>query len=350
MSIDYQIRQRGRASIDFIADLGMQAGAGYTPKYFKHLNQIGLGGDGLAEDLDERIAQVNEKLAGFPAFQLTNLVGDFLGDQHGRIAAEAFEEIHEDIDPLIKLAYEGPTELHKNPDLEVPRYWKGVEFHRTTGGWDGHPHMGFVHGELIHKTYVAKNYPGDIFAQRGEIARMARKDQYNRIVEFGTSSGHYTVPLQEAYPEAEIWGCDLSLEMLEHAARVANSNGWAWKLHRVAAEDTGFESESFDLATSFILLHELPASAIRNIFKEAFRILEPGGDLIFSDVRPFWDMDRLTEWRAYFLAVYGGEPYWRESATLDLAEVAREAGFEEAKTFGLGDNHYPWVTTARKPG
>ena len=350
MSLDYQLRQRGRASIDFIADLGARTMGGLIPRYRQTMEKMHLTGESLADDLDERIDQVNAALEKDPAFQTCNLVGDYLSEQHGKIAAEAFGEIEPEISHLIELSYAGPSKIYANSDLQVPEYWQGVEFHRTTGGWDGHPHMGFVHGELIHKQYVAKNYPGDIFAQRGEVAAMAPQSSYRRIVEFGTSSGHYTVPLQQTYPDAEIWGCDLSLEMLEHAARVANSEGWGWQLHRVAAEDTGFESESFDLATSFILLHELPASAVHGVFREAYRLLRPGGDLLFSDVRPFWDMDRLTEWRAYYLAVYGGEPYWRESASLDLAEVARDAGFVDAKTFGMGDNRYPWVTQAVKPG
>lgn len=349
MDLEFQIQQKGRAGIDFIADLGARTMGRLVPRYQDSLQRAGINADSLADDLDERIAQVNEALADDPAFQTTNLVGEYLSEQHGRLATAAFEEIKAELGDLLDLAHQGPTQLHTNPDLEVPRYWKGVEFHRTTGGWDGHPHMGFIHSEFVHKTYVAKNFPGDIFEQRRQVARSAPQDAYRRIVEFGTSSGHYTVALQQAYPEAEIWGCDPSLEMLEHAARYANSNGWAWNLHRVNAEATGFPAQSFDLATSFILLHELPAAAIRDVFKEAYRLLEPGGDLLFSDVRPFWDMDKLTEWRAYHLAVYGGEPYWRESASLNLAEVAEAAGFEDAKTFGFNEGTYPWITTARKP-
>ena len=60
------------------------------------------------------------------------------------------------------------------------------------------------------------------------------------------------------------------------------------------------------------------------------------------------NQNKVEEWRAQHLANNGGEPYWREAATLDLAQVARDVGFAEAKTYGLGERHYPWVTVATK--
>ena len=63
-----------------------------------------------------------------------------------------------------------------------------------------------------------------------------------------------------------------------------------------------------------------------------------------SDVTRYADLDRLAAWKADRSAKYGGEPFWRESASLDLAEVAREVGFAEARAEGI----YPHVLIARK--
>lgn len=343
-----ELRQRGRASVDFLADIGSWSG-GLAPRVNAEMASRGLDEAGLAADLDERLDQVQRTMADSPRFFAWSQLGEWLSGRHGDAATEAFEEIREDLAPEFERLEHGPATLERRLD-EVPEYFRGVEFHRTRGGWDGHPHQGFIHGEIIHKKYVAKNYPGDIFGQRRRILEELPRADYRRIFEMGTSSGHFTIPLQETFPDAEIWGCDLSATMLEHARRVANERGWAWRLLQVPAENTGLPAASFDLVASFILLHELPASAIRAVFREAFRLLEPGGDLIVSDVRPFRDMDRLTEWRAYYLAVHGGEPYWREAATIDLAAAAEEIGFVDARSYGLEPLRYPWVTVAHKPG
>ena len=344
-----ELHQQGRASVDFLADLGMWSG-GLGPTINELMASRGLVDDGLAEDLDERIAQVDAAMADSPTYFAWSEMGEFLSRRHGVAAHEAFAEIKPEIQSELDRLEAGPTQIERADEDPTPDYAKGVDFHRTTGGWDGHPYQGFVHGEIIHRKYVAKNYPGDIFDQRRMVLGQLPRQDYKRIFEMGTSSGHFTVPLQETFPDAQITGCDMSATMMEQAQRAANERGWTWRLLQVPAEDTGLESESFDLVASFILLHEMPASAIRAIFEEAYRLLEPGGDMLMSDVRPFRDMDRLTEWRAYYVAVNGGEPHWLEAATIDLARTAEEVGFVNAKSGpAIEELRYPWVTVAHKP-
>ena len=139
------------------------------------------------------------------------------------------------------------------------------------------------------------------------------------------------------------------MQMLEQAQRLGNEHGFAWRLIQAPAEDTGLPAAQYDLVTSYILLHELPARAVKAVFAEAFRLLEPGGVLFMADVRPLHDQSRLEEWRTLDLALRGGEPHWRESASLDLALVARQAGFEDMRSYGLGEGRYPWITLAAKP-
>jgi SAM-dependent methyltransferase len=233
---------------------------------------------------------------------------------------------------------------------EPPDYTRGVEFHRTTGGWDGHEYMGFVHGELIHKHYVFKTFPGDIFAQRRRVLDELPPREFARVLEIGASSAHYTRMIQHKFPRARITGVDTSVRFLEQAQRVANEHGWPWRLIVAPGEDTGLPANSFDLVTSYILLHEIPERIIRGVFAEAFRVLEPGGWMLMSDVTPFWAQDRLGEFWSYWMALHGGEPYWRESASLKLDAVCRDVGFVDAKTYGLDGKPYPWITIARKPG
>ncbi|MBT0668214.1 class I SAM-dependent methyltransferase [Novosphingobium profundi] len=339
--------QRGRASVDFMIHLarGSQPLRGEVAR-----EQAEMVPDPsvLPEDLDLRDRHLGQSCAASPAFRASQLLGEFHARMHGLVAREAFEEVREDLEPVIaRYQEQGPTTLEPAPEgAETPAYFEGVHFHRTAGGWEEHEMQGYIHGEIVHRKLVEALYPGGIFQQRRAVAAMAPRRAYERILDMGASTGHFTQALQETYPEAEITGVDLSLRVLEHAQRIGNAQGYAWKLYQRPAEDTGFAEASFDLVASYILLHEIPADVIRRVFAEAYRVLEPGGDMIMSDVTRYADMDKLAVWRADSGARLGGEPYWRESASLDLAEVAREAGFVDVTAQGI----YPHVVIGRKPG
>lgn len=339
-----ELRQRGRASVDFLAQMAM-ASAPLKQQVEADIDQALSSDDDLPGDLDERNATMEAALADSGAFAVQQVMGDWHGRMHGIIAAEAFEEIEDELAPTLDSAMQGPATLELDFNMKAPEYWDGVHFHRTAGGWEGHPHMGYIHGEIIHKKMVARFFPGGIFKQRRDVAAMAPRDNYRNILDMGCSSGHFTTALQEIYPDAQITGVDLSARMLEHAYRTANSNGWNWKLYQRAAEDAGFADGSFDLVASYIILHEIPAEAVHAVFAEAFRVLQSGGDMIMSDVTRYADLDKLAVWKADRSALYGGEPHWRSSATLDFAEIAREVGFKGARGGGI----YPHVVMGRKP-
>ncbi|MCS6987562.1 MAG: class I SAM-dependent methyltransferase [Sphingomonadaceae bacterium] len=350
--MEFRLRQRGRAEMEFLVDLALAARP-LEARWRAEIEDAGLTADALPEDLDARHAVVERALARSDAFATAALVGDFASVEHGRAAQAAFDEVADALRPrLAELEAQGPATLEANPQLVPPAYWDGVWFHRTTGGWNGHPEMGFIHGELIHRHYVARTFPGDIFAQRARVLSrlpQAARAKVRTVCELGTSSGHYTVALQRTLPDAHITGVELSLPMLRQAQRVANAHGWPWRLVQGPAEATGLPGNSFDLVTSYILLHELPAEAANAVWREAYRLCRPGGWVLMADVTPYRALDRLAAWRADWLARRGGEPWWRESASMDHAEAARQAGFVDVTEGGLDGAPYPWVTLGRKP-
>ena len=341
---DPKLRQRGRASIEFLVQMLMASG-GSRDELNADIERAVPDADALPDNLDVRMAHMDEELKDSTAFATQNLVGDWHGRMHGDIAAEAFAEIKSELAPVFERLDQGQSTLTVDPDFVAPEYWDGVDFHRTSGGWDRREDQGFIHGELIHRKMVARFFPGGIFQQRRDVAAMAPKEEYGKILDMGCSSGHFTTALQEVYPSAQIYGVELAEPMLKHALRTANDRGWDWQLFQRAAEATGFEDDTFDLVSSYILLHELPASAIRAVFSEAFRVCKPGGDMIMSDVTRYADLDKLSVWKADRGAAFGGEPHWRESASLDLAAAAGEAGFVDVKAEGM----YPHVVSGRKP-
>lgn len=260
-------------------------------------------------------------------------------------AVAAFERSRDLLEPMA--AWDGPALLNRI-DESVPEYWD-YEFHGTTGGWDGHEHMGFIHFEIVYQMLLTNAY-GDIFATRALVAAEAPKDSYSRIADLGAGTGQYSMKLAEAYPDADLTLVDISETSLNYALRRAANAGLTWEAVRAPAEATGLDNGSFDLVTSFILLHEVPPAVTEQIFRESFRLLEPGGHLHFSDVTPYRVRSRHQAWLDDWDAENGNEPWWRSAATLDLVALAEKVGFADVQERGLGTDSYPWVITATKPG
>lgn len=342
------LAQRGRALVDFHVGLGKATGALHNAMEAE-MRARGLTNEGLPDDIDERHALVDQRMGDWPAYRVRQLLGEWASKNHGPVCTEVFNQLRDELVPQLHALDEGPATLDYGDGAAPPSYWTKVWFHRTTGGWDASDYNGYVHGELVHKMLVAKAYPGDIFASRRQAAAQAPRRDYKRILDMGASSGHYTGALAETFPDSEIWGVDLSPRMLEHARRVANERGLAWKLFVRPAEATGFDAQSFDLVTSFILFHEIPPRIIRGCLEEAFRLLEPGGDMIMTDVPRYHDLDKFSVWRYDWLAKWGGEPYWRASASVDLIGMAQEIGFEAVEAFTMPPVHNYYVLRARKP-
>lgn len=337
-----KLRQHGRASVNFMVQLGQQA-APVIKRVGSDMAARNLSDDSVPDDLDQRNEVIEAALADSQAYSTQKLMGDWFGRVHADVAIKAYEAVEDELTPVLKAAETGPATLTLDPNFEPPAYWDGVHFHRTAGGWEGHPQMGYIHGEIIFKQMISAQF--DVLVQRKKALSYLPHQNFRRILEMGCSNGHFTIALAHTMPEAKITGVDLSASMLKHALRTANLQGWDWDLYQRPAENTGFADASFDLVSSYILLHELPKPVIEQVFAEALRVLEPGGTLMMSDVTRYADMDKLAQWKVDRGARHGGEPYWRESASLDLAAVAREAGFENA----VADGTYPHVLIANKP-
>lgn len=338
-----QTGPRGRTAIDFMNRIA-RATLPLAKTVDAHIETAFGEGADLPADFDERADIIETELKGSRAYRAQQLIGDWHARVHGQVAQDAFAEIEADLRPAMASAESGPATLELNPDIPPPDYWRDVSFHRS-GAWDSSSDMGLVHGLFVHRDMVAALSGADLLTPRLGVCKLLQGRAYRRILEMGGGSGYFTRALATTFPDAEIHSIDLSRHMLEQAKRVANTHGWPWRLYQRNAEATGFAAESFDLVTSYILLHELPGDAVKRVFDEAFRVLQPGGDMLMSDVARFADMTPIDAWKTDRAARFGGEPHWRESASLDLARLARDAGFANVTASG----RYPHIVRGKKP-
>ncbi len=147
------------------------------------------------------------------------------------------------------------------------------------------------------------------------------------ILDLGCSVGMSTFALQEVYPQAKITGLDLSPYFLAVAHYRSQQRNAQINWVHAAAEATGLPDASFDLASIFLVCHELPQAATRQIFSEMRRLLRPGGYLAIMDMNP--QSEIYAKMPPYILTLLKStEPYLDEYFTLDIAQALIEAGFK----------------------
>jgi ubiquinone/menaquinone biosynthesis C-methylase UbiE len=146
------------------------------------------------------------------------------------------------------------------------------------------------------------------------------------ILDIGCSVGMSTFALRELYPSANLTGVDLSPYFLAVAQYNSRQRHTEMNWRHAAAESTGLPDASIDLVSACLLFHELPQTAAKQIFREARRLLRPGGYLTIMDMNPKSEI--YAKMPPYILTLLKStEPYLDEYFALDLERELVDAGF-----------------------
>lgn len=242
------------------------------------------------------------------------------------------------------------------------------DIHLVPGGYWGDELVGAIYerGGSVYRLAWRVGYdarPGALEA----FAASAPPGDYRRVVDLGCAFGGLTRVLRKVFPDAEVTGVDVSAPALKYAHYLAESSGQDITYSQRDAASTGFDDASFDLVTAFLLLHEVPDSVRADIVAEAFRILRPGGQIMFLDLPPY---SALSPAEAYFESFDGrgnGENHWEEFLVSDFCALLRSVGFTEIQDGPLEFDEpgywgssalwrtgefnavHRWVTRAAKP-
>ena len=116
---------------------------------------------------------------------------------------------------------------------------------------------------------------------------------YPRILDIGCGTGFLTHGLADKFPDADIFACDISHTMLKVARSKMGGGKWevgSGRCHKkpyFLATDGSvlpYKNKTFDIAASNLTYQWI--GNLEGSFKEAHRILRPGGIFIFSTLAP----------------------------------------------------------------
>lgn len=164
-----------------------------------------------------------------------------------------------------------------------------------------------------------KNLTRDLNARtlRSESLSLANK----HILEIGCGTGLNTQYL--AKEAKKVTGLDLSEEMLNIARKRIREENVSFVVGDIT-EPWNFENASFDRVIANLVLEHI--EDVSPVFREACRVLKPGGTLYVAELHPY---KQLKQSQAKFVSQQTGEEVLVDAFTHSVAEYVNEALREE---------------------
>jgi ubiquinone/menaquinone biosynthesis C-methylase UbiE len=183
------------------------------------------------------------------------------------------------------------------------------------------------------------------FAQDA-LARAQGAERAPKILDVACGTGRALRQLRTVFPEALLYGVDLSPTYLRKANQLlSQTGGERTQLRQANGEALPYQNDYFDAVTSVFLFHELPGTARQNVINESYRVLQPGGTFVICDSIQMNDSTELSPMMEGFASTFH-EPYYKDYIHDDLTQRLQSAGFTDITC----EAHYlSKYFTARKP-
>ena len=146
-----------------------------------------------------------------------------------------------------------------------------------------------------------------------------------RILDVGCGTGKFASVVLESVPEAEVFGLDLSEQMLQKGQ--PRLEQWPGRYHVVRgdSERLPFAADSFDLVTCSHSFHHYPNQD--RVVQEMHRVLKPDGRLMLID----GNRDGWWGWLIFDVGVTTVEGQVHHCSGKRLRRLFAQAGFVELK-------------------
>ncbi|MDX2222943.1 MAG: class I SAM-dependent methyltransferase [Rhodospirillaceae bacterium] len=240
--------------------------------------------------------------------------------------------------------------LTLDPAVKVPPYLAAVDMHCKPGSYqqelgedDVFPGAEF---DRTFRLYSMGGLGPDLDDQGRTLIKWLKAKfpdfKPRRVLDLGCTVGHSTLPYCDAFGKnVEVHAIDVAAPCLRYGHARAVAMGKDVHFRQANAETLPFPDAHFDLVVSHALMHETSTKAIRAIYREAHRVLAPGGVMAHLDgIMPH---DLYEKYYSEWMAHYNNEPFLGTVQDEDFAGICKQAGFKPEKTF------VDWTTPALKP-
>lgn len=221
--------------------------------------------------------------------------------------------------PYQGLDWEEGTEAVRREELVYPGYYLKANYHGIRGGYMSADAAISYDPITQYALFPHENLVRDCLVQ-------SVRTYPRRILDLGCGTGSTTLLLKQAFPGAEVVGLDLSPYMLVAARLKAQRQNLDVSFCHGDAGQTRFASHSFDLVTASLLFHETPPVFTRQVLREMYRLLPPGGECLILDG------SQQTLSRSEWLMNIFEEPHIKAYAKGNLDTWMTECGFGAVET------------------
>jgi ubiquinone/menaquinone biosynthesis C-methylase UbiE len=159
-----------------------------------------------------------------------------------------------------------------------------------------------------------------------------------RVLDLGCGLGHNTLPVAQAFPEAQVTAIDVAAPMLRYGHARAKTLGVSNVEFRQAnVESLDYPDGHFDLIFSTMFLHETSFKAMPKVLAETRRLLAPKGLSVHLEQPQYTDeMDVYEQFIRDWDAYNNNEPFWTTMHELDLKQIALGIGHAPDEVFESG--------------
>lgn len=338
MDIEKDLDLDERSAVDYVAELRKGWAGTVYPALYRDAQRI----KATPESLDDAL-EVVQGSSLYPWFSHLERAQQKM---MWRTMGDAVLRRHDQLEQILTVDDAQYSSIDLDPTFQMPQWYLDTDIHIQPGSFFVDDASAFIY-ELGARVVMLRDNDGYKFHRLFADTALPAIPGATRIVDVGCGFGKSTQVLPGRYPGAEVIGVDLSAPNLRlaHAQAEQRQQSIHWKWG--ASYETGIESNSVDLVTGSMMLHEMPKEQIEATLAEAARILKPGGYIRFLE---FWPTgDHYRDVTVYEHAERNNEPYFRDLFATDGPAVLAANGVEGAEWIPFDERAAGLVPQGRTP-